>query len=71
MSTFFCLFPFAKKLYTQTVSTEKLRKTLSYEKASLKMLVKLTPVGRKKKCLPMDLNVQVFQSLVYHVGASF
>jgi len=34
----------AKKLQTQTVSTEKLLKTLSYEKAASNMLVKLTPV---------------------------
>jgi hypothetical protein len=35
--------PFAKKLQTQIVSTEKLFKKLSYEKAAHKMLVKLTP----------------------------
>ncbi len=35
--------PFAKKLQTQIVSTEKLFKKLSYEKATRKMLVKLTP----------------------------
>ena len=36
-------FPFDKKLQTLTVSTEKLQKTLLYEKAGRKMLVKLTP----------------------------
>jgi len=35
--------PFAKKLQTQIVSTEKLCKKLSYEKAARKILVKLTP----------------------------
>jgi hypothetical protein len=34
--------PFAKKLQTQIVSTEKLRKKLLYKKASRKILVKLT-----------------------------
>ncbi len=37
------LFPFAKKLQSQTVIREKLRKALSYKKAALKMLVKLKP----------------------------
>ena len=35
---------FRQKLLTQTVSTEKLRKTLLFEKAAHKMLVKLTPI---------------------------
>jgi hypothetical protein len=35
--------PFAKKLQTQIVSTEKLFKKFSCEKAARKMLVKLTP----------------------------
>ncbi len=35
--------PFAKKLQTQIVSTEKLRKKLTYAKAARKILVKLTP----------------------------
>jgi hypothetical protein len=35
--------PFTKKLQTQIVSTHKLRKKLSYEKAACKILVKLTP----------------------------
>ena len=39
-------FPFAKKLQTQTVSKEKLHKTLSYKKAACKMLLKLTLVKR-------------------------
>ena len=43
MSSFFCWFLFAKKLPTQIVSAENLRKTLSYKKAARKMLVKLTP----------------------------
>jgi hypothetical protein len=38
-----CQNPFAKKLQTQIVSTSKLRKKLLYEKAALKILVKLTP----------------------------
>ena len=33
-------FPFAKKLQTQTVSTEKLQKTFSYKKAACKMFMK-------------------------------
>jgi hypothetical protein len=37
--------PFAKKLQTQIVSTLKLRKTLVYEKAAHKILVKLTTDG--------------------------
>ena len=39
----FCQFPFAKKLQTQTVSTDKLRKTLSNEKDDRKIMLKLTP----------------------------
>jgi hypothetical protein len=38
-----CQNPFAKKLQTQIVCAQKLRKKLSYEKASRKVLVKLTP----------------------------
>ncbi len=38
--------PFAKKLQTQTVSTQKLRKKLWYKKAARKILVKLTPGDR-------------------------
>jgi hypothetical protein len=38
--------PFAKKLQTQTVSTQKLCKKLWYEKAVHKILVKLTPSDR-------------------------
>jgi hypothetical protein len=34
--------PFAKKLQTQIVSTEKLRKKLLHEKAARKILVQLT-----------------------------
>ena len=34
--------PFAKKLQAQTVRTGKLQKTLSYEKAAHKMLLKST-----------------------------
>jgi hypothetical protein len=41
-----CQNPFAKKLQTQIVSTEKLGKKLSYEKAVCKILVKLTLDGR-------------------------
>jgi len=38
--------PFAKKLHTQIVSTQKLCKKLWYEKAAHKILVKLTPGGQ-------------------------
>jgi hypothetical protein len=38
-----CQNPFAKKLQTQIVSTQKLHKTLSYKKAAHKIMVKLTP----------------------------
>jgi hypothetical protein len=38
-----CQNPFAKKLLTQIVSTEKLRKKLLYEKAAHKILVKVIP----------------------------
>jgi len=34
-----------KKLQSQTVSREKLQKTLSYQKAAHKVLVKLTPAN--------------------------
>ena len=37
-----CCFPFAKKLQTHIVSTEKLPTTLLYKKVDHKMLVKLT-----------------------------
>jgi hypothetical protein len=37
-----CPNPFAKKIQTQIVSTEKLRQKLSYEKAAHKILVKLS-----------------------------
>ena len=39
-----CRLPFAEKLQTLTVSTEKLHKTLSYENAAHKMLLKSNPV---------------------------
>jgi hypothetical protein len=42
MCSFCAGFLLPKKLQTQTASTEKLRKTLSYKKAVHKMLVKLT-----------------------------
>jgi hypothetical protein len=38
--------PFAKKLQTQIVSTQKLRKELWYEKAAHKILVKLTVIPK-------------------------
>jgi len=38
-----CQFSFTKKLQSQTVSREKLRKSLFIEKAAKKMLEKLTP----------------------------
>ena len=43
IASFFCCFPYAKKLQTQTVSTEKLRITFTYKKAACKMMVKLIP----------------------------
>ena len=43
-------FPFAKNLQTLNVSTEKLRKTLSYKTVACKMLVKSTPVIRRSRC---------------------
>jgi len=42
--TAFELISFCQKLQTQTVSTLKLRKTLSNENADFKMLLKLKPV---------------------------
>ena len=38
----FCQYSFAKKIQTQSVSRDKLLKTLLYEKAHYKMLLKLT-----------------------------
>jgi hypothetical protein len=38
-----CPNPFAKKLQTQIVSTQRLYKKLLHEKAACKILVKLTP----------------------------
>jgi hypothetical protein len=49
--------PFAKKLQTQIVSTYKLRKILSYEKAAHKILVKFT-LGWK--------SLAVTNTLAYH-----
>ena len=40
----FCQFPFVKNLQTQTVCTEKLNKTLYYEKGARKMCVRLRPL---------------------------
>ncbi len=48
--------PFAIKLQTQIVSTYKLRKKHSYEKAARKILVKLTP-----ECLETDLGLYQFR----------
>jgi hypothetical protein len=39
--------PFAKKLQTQMVSTQNLRKNLLYEKAARKILEKLTQGGNE------------------------
>ena len=47
---FLPIFFHQNELQTQTVSIEKLRKTLSYEKAARKMLVKLA-AGEKKEVL--------------------
>jgi hypothetical protein len=41
--------PFARKLQTQIVNTQKLSKKLSYEKAACKILMKLTQ-GRSGLC---------------------
>jgi hypothetical protein len=38
---YLCNFPFSKKIQSQTLIGEKLRKVLAYEKAACKMLVKL------------------------------
>ena len=44
-----CHFPFDKKFQTQIVCTAKLRKTLLFEKAARKMLVKLTRGEAREK----------------------
>ena len=41
-------YSFAKRIQSQTVSTKKLLKTLAYEKAGGKMLLKLTPGFNRK-----------------------
>ncbi len=46
--------PFAKKLQNQIVSTYKVCKKLSYEKAARKILVKLAPGGTG--CEPSTLS---------------
>jgi hypothetical protein len=49
--------PLTKKLQTQIVSTQKLRKKLLYEKAARKILVKLTPGSRNWQLIsPHSLN---------------
>ena len=50
--------PFTKKLQIQIVSTQKLRKILSYEKAARKILVKLPP-GRQIERLHRHLKVDM------------
>jgi len=40
-------YSFAKKLQSQTVSTEKLCKALLYEKGTLRMLMQFTPAQTK------------------------
>ena len=44
-------FPFDKELQTQTVSSKKLHKTLSYGKAACKILVKLRPARAEEVLL--------------------
>ena len=58
-SQLFCQFPFAKKLQTQTINTEKFQKTLLCEKTALKMLVKLTPSLSLNKLIGLVLFVEV------------
>jgi hypothetical protein len=50
-----CQNPFAKKLPTQIVSTLKLHKKLSCEKAARKILVKLIPGDRIWQLIYPDL----------------
>jgi hypothetical protein len=38
-----------QKMQSQTVNRENLHKTLSYKKADIKMLVKLTPVRQRPR----------------------
>jgi len=55
LSTFYKLllrqYSFAKKIQSQTVIREKMRKTLSYKKVGCKMLLKLAP-GKKSLASP-------------------
>jgi hypothetical protein len=57
-------YSFAKKLQSQNVSREKLRKTLSKEKGASKLLMKLTPVRKKL----MKLTTGNILSLVFCSG---
>jgi hypothetical protein len=61
--------PFAKKLQTQIVSTQKLREKLLYEKAACKIFVKLTPAVvqmafRTEVKAPVSLNSEIDSSAV-------
>ena len=56
---------FDKKLQTQTVCTEKLCKTILFEKAACKMLMKLTPRGWKK---PWNTRL-IF--LLHHISCTY
>jgi hypothetical protein len=57
--------PFAKKLHTQIVSTEKLHKKLSYEKAPCKILVKLAPGGRNWQLISPHCCLSGTNALAY------
>ncbi len=53
--------PFAKILQTQIVSTQKLRKKTFVQKAAHKILVKLTPAGRKWQLIHPNDTIGIFQ----------
>jgi len=52
--------PFTKKLQAQTVSRDKLRKTLSYKEAACKMLMKLSLGGRFHQHIYSSLHANRF-----------
>ncbi len=49
-------YSFGKKLQSQNVSSEKLRKTLLYEKTDYKMFVKLTPDVKNGSFFDMNMS---------------
>jgi hypothetical protein len=54
------------KSFTFTASTKKIRAKLSYEKASLKMLVKLTPgLNHFANILSLDFSYESFGQSFY------